>query len=142
MSAKLFNMNSDGACAQAKAILAFLNAMEGIESSYDGDKFTATPTVARWENCREQGYVICLRSLDFSRQLNIAFFEHRNSDDLCAIKWEQTTLNSPTIDTADFNGECYCGGKYDVSKSLPHGQIYEMAAWIKKELEKFWQSTK
>ena len=62
--------------------------------------------VARWENCREQGYVISLRLPTYSKQLNIAFFEHRNTDSICAIVWEQRTLNSPTIETAEF-GDVY-----------------------------------
>ena len=87
---KLSHYMQDGACYQARAVLMFLQAECGeIEESYDREKeyYKAIVSVARWENCREQGYVVSLRSEDRSKQLNIAFFEHRNSDAICAIKW-------------------------------------------------------
>ena len=80
-----------------------------------------------------------LRTKDFNRQLNIAFFEHRNSDDLCAIKWEQTSLNSLTIDTAKF-GDVY-KDKYDVSLSVRYDEIAKIADWIKSQFESFWRET-
>jgi hypothetical protein len=135
----LLNYMDDGACCQAKAVLAFLSARPGVDSSWDGNKYEAGPTVARWENGREQGYVVCLRSKDYSRQLNIAFFEHRNSDNICAVKWEQQTINSPNVDTAQF-GDIY-KNKYDISKEIGYGRVAEMADWIYGELESFWIAT-
>lgn len=133
--------NSDGADAQAQATLAYLSGRDGIEKSWCSDKsrYMADPKVSRWENCREQGYVVVLRSEDYKRQLNIAFFEHRNSDNICAIKWEQKTMNSPTIDTAEF-GDIY-KDKYDVSKSLSEGCPSDMADWIYEQLEDFWKAS-
>jgi len=127
----------DGACHQARAVLAVLSSMY-IEGSYQDGQYQAQPDVARWENCREQGYVISLKSEDYDQQLNIAFFEHRNSDEICAIKWEQRTLNSPTIDTAVFNNQCY-KDKYDVSYHVDHHEFSEIANWIQNKLEKFWR---
>lgn len=117
---------TDGANHQARAVLSYLSA----------EDFGATnPTVARWENCREQGYVISLRSTD--RQLNIAFFEHRNTDNICAVKWEQVTDEPPTIKTAEF-GDIY-KNKYDLSCEFPWGEVTKMALWIYGELMDFWQ---
>lgn len=138
---ELSKYQDDGANYQAQAVLAFLRRGADIESSYNQEKsrYEAEPKVARWENCREQGYVISLRSKNYQRQLNIIFFEHRNSDSICAVKWEQTTLNSPTIDTAEF-GDVY-KDKYDTSFSVGYGEILKMANWIREELENFWKET-
>jgi hypothetical protein len=115
---------------------------DGLEDSWDFDteRYTADINVARWENCREQGYVISFCSKDYSRQVNIAFFEHRNSDNICAVRWEQRTTNSPTIDTAVFGAAVY-KNKWDVSTSFSYNQMYELAEWIYKELETFWKET-
>lgn len=134
-------MNVDGANWQAQAVLAYLSRGCNIEESYNKElrKYEAQPKVARWENCREQGYVIYMNSKECYKQINIAFFEHRNSDELCAVKWLQNTLNSPTITTADF-GEVY-KDKYDVSFKVEYGDIITMGGWIQKELEIFWEET-
>lgn len=132
---------NDGANRQAKAVLAFLQDLT-IEDSWDSErkKYIASPSVSRWENCREQGYIISMRSQDYSRQINIAFFEHRNSDRICSIKWEQISINSITIDTADFDGQCY-SDKYDVSHSVGYGEVLAMANWIQEELHEFWNES-
>lgn len=139
----LKHFNDDGANAQAQATLAYLkyHLGDGIESSWNSERkeYEANPKISRWENCREQGYVVILKSQDFAKQLNIAFFEHRNSDNICAVKWEQVTINSPTIDTAKF-GNIY-KDKYDVSKSLAYNEAFEMAKWIFEQLTDFWDST-
>ena len=61
----------DGANCQAKAVLAYLSHNDGIEESWDTEqkRYTAEPKVARWENCREQGYVISLTSKHHTKQL-------------------------------------------------------------------------
>lgn len=120
---------NDGANYQTQAVLAFLRHIEC------GGK----PTIARWINGRENGYVCSILSANFRRQLNIAFFEHRNSDSICAVKWEQLTLNPPTIATAEF-GDVY-SNKWDVSKSVSYGKIVEMAEWIIDELSTFFDET-
>ena len=138
----LENYMDDGANPQAQATLAFLRHFN-IEQSWDSDRkhYRAEIKVARWENCREQGYVLSLKHTDANpvgeaKQLNIAFFEHRNSDSICAIKWEQWTWNSPTIDTAEF-GDVY-KTKFDVSHSVGYGQAVEMAEWVKEQFTAFW----
>jgi len=110
----------DGANYQAQAVLAYINTeIEDVK-------------ISRWENCREQGYVLSLRNRSTS-QLNICFFEHRNSDDICAIKWIQNTINAPTIDTAEF-GDTY-SDKWDLSHSVSYGEAESMAKWIESEFD-------
>jgi len=138
---RLINYLNDGANHQAKAVLAFIQDIT-IEESWNEKKrdYDAEINVARWENCREQGYVLMLRSKNYCRQLNIAFFEHRNSDAICAVKWEQSTMNTPNISDAKF-GNVY-KDKYDVSHTVNYGQVLEMAEWIEKTLLEFWNETK
>lgn len=128
----------DGANYQAQAVMCFLRTRT-IEDSWNKEfhKYDAEPLISRWENCREQGYVVSLRTGNGCDQINIAFFEHRNSDEICAVKWEQWTINAPTIDTAEF-GDVY-KTKHDVSHSVPPGQVCEMADWIWEQLEAFWK---
>jgi hypothetical protein len=132
--AKLFQNDIDGVNAQARAVLAYLSEHSGIESSWDDklNRYNAYPVVFRWHNCREQGYVVAMRS--HSRQINIAFFEHRNSDQICAIEWEQLTLsgNPPHIDNMPKSG--------DISHQVDHGKPSEMADWVFERLTAFWNA--
>ena len=90
--------------------------------------------------------MIILRIL--SHQLNIAFFEHRNSDNICAVCWEQVTVNPPSIDlfneapfptdAAIFPPEVYVD-KFDVSHSVSPGRPQEMAHWIQDQVDTFIQ---
>ena len=125
----LFSYQKDGADRQARCVLALIQA----EDQYMGQDEEQNIQIARWENCREQGYVVVLRTP--KGQLNIAFFEHRNSDDICAVMWEQFTINSPTIDSAKF-GDIYAD-KWDVSHTVGYGEYQEMANWIYGELFSF-----
>jgi hypothetical protein len=135
---ELKNYQEDGANYQAKAVLAFTQRESNIEKSWDAEqkRYKAEPRVARWENCREQGYIISLKTEDYSKQLNIVFFEHRNSDSICAVKWEQSAMNTITIENAQF-GDVY-KDKYDTSFSVGYGEVVKMADWITKELNDFW----
>lgn len=142
----LFNYDDDGANYQAQAVLAYLRSIDGLENSWDDDegRYMAEPKVARWENGREQGYVVSLYNPHYNNQLNIAFFEHRNSDRIHAVAWLQNTLNrfgeiiAPTITTADF-GDVY-KDKYDTSHSVDCGEASEMAEWIIQYMEDFWET--
>ena len=121
----------------AKAVKAYLESYDGIEPSWDSERkdYRADVYIAEWWNCREKGYVITLRN-SAGKQINIAFFEHRNNDCICAVKWIQDTLNPPTIDNAEF-GDAY-SDKWDVSHSFKYNQAYNMAEWIYKQLEDHW----
>ena len=137
---RLENYLEDGANYQARATLMFLQRNANIESSWNKEYkcYDAEIKVARWENCREQGYIVSLYSQKFGcgEQLNIAFFEHRNSDSICAVKWEQKSMNTLTIDNAKF-GDVY-KDKYDTSHSVGYGEAYQMAEWITEQLTEFW----
>jgi len=138
---KLQEYLKDGANAQARAVLMFLQQNDGIEASWSDEfkDYQANLELDRWHNCREQGYILSLKHN--ARQLNIAWFEHRNSDNICALRWEQTSFPNPlTIDTAKF-GNLY-KDKYDVSHDVGYGEAHEMAEWIWKEFEAFYTEAK
>lgn len=134
--AKINEYLNDGANRQARAVLCFLD--DAIESSWNEERsdYDCHPDVGRWENCREQGYVVRLRSKKAGRQLNIAFFEHRNSDSICTIRWEQHSINSLTIDSAKF-GNVYAT-KWDTSASFGYGEIIEAAKWINDQMQEWY----
>lgn len=127
---------NDGASNQAKAVLAFVD--DDVKSSFNGFDYLASLKVGRWENCREQGYVLSLNNEDYKQQLNIAFYEHRNSNDICALEWEQNTINTPTIDKLP---EGVFRDKYEYSYSVPYGEVLDMAKWINGRLNDFWSRT-
>lgn len=142
----MINVNDymlDGADYQARAVLAFLQSNDNlIEDSWNTErgKYEANINIGRWENCREQGYVLSMMSQN-RRQINIAFFEHRNSDSICAVVWEQYSVNSITIDTANFGDGIY-KDKYDVSHSSGYGDIVGMSDFIIVTLTNFWNKNK
>lgn len=143
MTTPLFQ-NPDGASPQAQAVLAYIRQFSDGFGNWQKEfgRYEADPRVSRWENCREQGYVVWMRGEPSSgRQINIAFFEHRNSDNICAIEWEQSTINAPSLDTADFGGKVY-KDKWDVSHTVKVGQASDMAEWIVDRLAAFWESSK
>ena len=132
--------HADGANRQVQAVLAMFQYLlaDGIEDSWDDTfkDYKAEIEVARWENCREQGYTLMMRAPWMSgNRLNIAFYEHRNHDGICAIKWEQNTLNSPTIDTLP---DGVFENKWEVSYEVKWGEVTKMAKWLFKEFEHFW----
>lgn len=129
----------DGAKKQARAVLCMLQGFD-IEESWNAERhaYMAEIRVARWENCREQGYVLMLRNKSFQKQLNIAFFEHRKSDSICAVKWGEMTLNSPNIDTAKMGK--YVDDEWAVDHTESYGRVTEMAEWIEQTLTDFWNA--
>jgi hypothetical protein len=138
---ELNNYMVDGANYQAQAVAIILRGMigDGLEKSWNDTtkRYDASPEISRWENCREQGYVVSMRNKSYSDQINIAFFEHRNSDSICAVKWNQITTNSPTIDTAVF-GDVY-KNKWDTSHDVGYGEFMQMAKWIREQFESFYE---
>ena len=122
------NYNNDGANWQAQAVLAYLRyrAEEFIGETYDKKNgcYEATISVGRFDNCREQGYVVSVRYK--GQQRNYAFYEHRNFDSICVVKFDQQTKDTPTLeDVCDKMKD-----KYDYTISFKYGQILECGEWI------------
>ncbi len=132
--------NNDGANWQAQAVLAYLRnyAEVFIDQTYNKEyrRYEATISAGRFENCREQGYIV---SVSYKgEQRNYAFYEHRNSDSICVVKFDQLTINTPTL-------EDVCNrmsDKYDYTKSFDWGEILACGEWIGKDIENFVTSIK
>ncbi len=143
MSAKLIQ-NPDGANFQARAVLEMVRYLlggegSGIEASWDDEwkRYIADPQLARFDNCREQGYVIYMRSRNYDKQINVTFYEHRNSDGLCVQVNDVKTFNAPQL--SDIVGTW--ADKWDVTHPFQFGEITAAAKCIVKILEDFWKET-
>jgi hypothetical protein len=86
--------------------------------------------VGRFENCREQGYVLMVTFK--GKRRNYAFFEHRNSDELVVFISDKLSTNTPSID--HIYGD---RGKYDYDMCFERGQIVECAEDIMLNVEEF-----
>lgn len=127
---------------QAHGVLAAIRRLDGLECSWDTQqsRYLAEPEVNQWFNGRERGYVITLRSGDYRRKFHIAFFEHRNSDSICAVAFEQTGINPPTIHDIP-KDHPYHESKWEYDFSVGCGEFLKMADWIIDKLEEFWDSS-
>jgi hypothetical protein len=119
---RIENYMNDGANWQAQAVLAYMR--EHI-SEIDYEDFTAR--VGRYENCREQGYVLSIRVETNER--HYAVYQHRNSDSLIVL-----ISNGMCMDTPDVNFMWKDKGenatKYDYDKGFPYGEIVKCGEWI------------
>ena len=130
---------------QADAVLAYLSGCT-IEPSWDTNKsqYLAQIEVNDWVNGREHGYVVSMRSVGLGRQINVAFFEHRNTDQIVALKFELLTWNPPTYESVSavkppviYKND----SKWDVDHTVPYGEAAEMADWVHQQLADFWVET-
>lgn len=139
----LRNYMNDGANWQAQCVLAILRAgfvMDYILSptlrkdyTFYENKYDASLEVGRYENCREQGYIFSIRY--FGKQKNYAVYEHRNSDALCVLISEVSTLNTPSIDNM-WHDKGENASKYDFDKEFREGEVTECAKWIQDDMRK------
>lgn len=124
---------NDGANWQAQAVLAALRHFSDITlaASYDKENNTrrAKIVVGRYENCREQGYVLTLL-VDWQTIYNIALYEHRNTDGICVKGFEGSFVNTPRAEDLKMKD------KWDCDRIFEFGQIMECAEWIDTIFEK------
>ena len=135
----------DGAGWQEQAVLAyvrkFADSVKDIEKPYrasDEEKAEMERLlsfihveVGRYENCREQGYIFSVWC--FSKRLNIAVFEHRNSDTLCLNVFDGVFINTPTWEAVWKGKE----SKWDYDYGFEYGQIVECGEKILSLLKEF-----
>lgn len=124
----------DGADHSSRAVLALAQFLCCYLENVDQN--THSVNVGRWCNGREQGYVVRVRPYVFDcdkpEQLNIAWFEHRNTDAICTLVWKQRTINTPTIHDADF-GNLY-KDKWDITESFRYNEHYKAAEFIASQI--------
>lgn len=128
-----FNINH-----QALAVGHLLNGWDGIESSWDGNRYRARIETAPWYNGRERGLVMVLRDDAWKcKKVCVAVvYEHRNSDSVCVVNWEAERgyLNPPTLeDTPDGVYK----DKWDTSASFKYPGCQQAADYIYDVFEKF-----
>lgn len=116
---KIYDYLQDGAGRQERAVL---HTFLGLNPSED-------ISVGRWENGREQGYVLSHNSL------NIAFFTDRHSDIICAVKWDGFYMDTPTLHDLPENHR-WCKSIHNPDHSEPYQNFKEMALWIKDQFER------
>lgn len=125
------NYNQDGACWQSRAVLAYIQSqIFRLEDFFGKDIFYLT-RVGRYENCREQGYVVSVSTT--TEQINIAFYEHRNCDDICTLVADGTTINTPNVDFM-WKDRGENPSKYDYNASFRYGEIVKCGKWIIDEI--------
>lgn len=125
------NFLFDGANVQAQIVAILLrDRYEHIlDVSWDKKGFyRGMISIGRFENCREQGYVVSLR-FD-GHQRNYAFYEHRNTDCICVIVKDFVTINTPT------KAEMICDmeDKWDVTKTFEYGKWQECVEFIDEDM--------
>lgn len=125
MNIEIENYMQDGANYKARAIMCLIQGrITEVKECMKGINKDVAVHIGRFENCREQGYVL---SLFYKGQFikNYAFYEHRNSDQMCLLMSDTLTINTPRAD-AMFGDR----GKYDVDKFFDSDEIVEAADYI------------
>ena len=139
MNIELKNYLQDGANWQARCVLCYLqgNIYEIdflIKDELKLEKNETDIYVGRYENCREQGYVV---SLCYKRRrINYAIYEHRNSDELIVLKSNCKTTNTPNVDVM-WKDKGENASKYNYDKSFSCGDIVLCGNWIINDMKRF-----
>jgi len=128
----LSHYHDDGACWQAHAVLAYLRATIGDDKVTNEDGTDYSIRVGRYENGREQGYVLSVNIFGLMGGpigKSWAFYEHRNSDQISVISHEGCVLDTPSVEQM-MEGR----GKYDTDKDFPYGEIVHAGGYISAEI--------
>lgn len=123
---------------QAIAVLHMLDR-EPDFADYNDGFYQVTIRTRPWYNGRESGFVLSMHK-DYKTTLHIAVFEHRNSDNICALEWttEHPYCNHPLEDANIFD-KAYGGrDKYGVDHSVSYGEAGKMANWVYGRMAQFY----
>lgn len=131
---------------QAWAVMHMLDR-EPDFADYENGNYNVYIKTLPWYNGREAGFVVSMKENGYTGKcVHIAVFEHRNSDEICALRWETDNFyfNHPLEDKNIF--DIAYGGKnktkYDLSKTVGYGKCGEMAEWVYEQLASFYKSKK
>lgn len=122
----------DTTCGMSEhpALLLYALSLRSIEVR----RFTSIET-SRFLNCREQGFVLSVRS-GRNDPLNLAFFTHRNSDTLCALRWESRGHISGGFRPDDIPENVF-PDKWTHAKTWEHMDINGPISWIEEQITEF-----
>ncbi len=136
MTATINNYMQDGACFQARVVLAFLSNFY-VEPSYNTEtKKYVDIFVAPWENRSGHGYVLSMTAKN-GKQLNVAFFEADVFNEIHVVVWQQISVHSLTIDSARIDGQSY---SEKVSHISDYGDVIGTSRFIKAQFTSFWNN--
>lgn len=123
----------------AQCVLIAVGRYHGdVENSWskEQERYLAKPTVSLWYNGREQGYFLSVKKGE--EQLNIFFFEHRNSDDII-IKYFIGHMEQQDIYQIDDLPDGVYKDKYHYDMSFRYNQPIEAAEAIQSLFEDFYE---
>lgn len=128
---------------QAWAVLHYLAGREPDFAEYKDGYYAIWLETAPWYNGRERGFVISMAKSIGGKAIHIAFFEHRNSDSICALRCVTSDfgMNPPTLQS---HGEAFypTDNKFDdIAFSVGPGEIGKMADWIYDQLKEHYQNS-
>ena len=120
-----------GMNTQAWMFLQYLSEREFDISAEESAN--AWLSVSPYSNCRERGFVLTLKRTG-EEYLQFAFYEHRNSDDLCCVKWEGRG-NITGGFTPDDIPEGVFNSKHDYAKSWGYMQLCDAFEWLEDQIK-------
>lgn len=132
---------NDGANYKAQAVMCLLrNSACHVECDVHDDKIyddyediikpiDFRVEVGRYENCREQGYVFTL-NCNYDNVAHYCVFEHRNSDQVCVIRFKGSFINTPSNEDIWKDRE----SKYDTDADFEPDDIVQCCEWIKSDM--------
>lgn len=133
---------SFGINRQALSVMYLLNR-EPDFANYKNGFYEVFIQTKPWYNGRESGFVVSMSPGTFSSKkvIHIAVFEHRNSDQICALKWENERhyWNHPLEDKDIFDVAYKNKGKFDLDFTVGPGESGKMADWVYDELSRFYK---
>lgn len=123
-----------GMNSQAEAFAHFLKLCCEFDES--GRIFWKRP----YFNCRERGFVITVephgKAGGDKAAHHFAWFEHRNSDNLCCVSWKgPRSGKSGDFFTCDDIPDKAYPTKWDVTKSFGYGSFGEAASWLHNQID-------
>ena len=129
---ELQNYLSDGANWQAVGVMAYLRSRTeyAMNTATHANVFSQL-TIGRYENCREQGYIVSCKVNGGQR--NWCFYEHRNTDRLCVVVFDCFSIDTPSKEKVWE----VMKDKYDVTKDFECGEILECGQYILEDIKEF-----
>jgi hypothetical protein len=91
-----------------------------------------------YSNCREMGFVISVCPLGAGAKKNFAFYEHRNSDNLCCIRWEGDLPISGGVTCDDIPTEAF-PDKWSMTESWGCGEYWKAQEWLEAEIKEIFK---
>lgn len=124
---------------QALAVLYFLDRYKADFIPED-EEYKISLQTCPWYNGREKGFCISMGHYIKNNWLHIAVFEYRNTDNLCALKWETTSpyWNLATIEEA--GKVAYADDSSNPTISFGYGEIGKCAKWIYDALKEYYSA--